>query len=173
MGRKPGVLVAILAVASLLCGHRSVAAGQGPAYRRLMGKGEEGASVKGAVQGARRRLGAERCRQVFGEFTDAAGHTLQANLDALALTAVDYLDQVVFYDGTEAGRCRSPNVLAVTVPGSRAVIVCGARFAAARRHDPRLAEVTIIHETLHTLGLGENPPSGRDITARVFERCGQ
>jgi hypothetical protein len=29
----------------------------------------------------------------------------------------------------------------------------------------------IIHEMLHTLGLGENPPSSREITQRVTERC--
>jgi len=29
----------------------------------------------------------------------------------------------------------------------------------------------IIHEMLHTLGLGENPPSSREITQRVNERC--
>lgn len=172
MGRMPGVLVAVLAVGGIHADLRPLAAGQGAPYRRLVGKGEEGLSVKWAVQGAQRRLAAERCGKVFGDFTDASGRTLQQNLDALALTPADYLDQIVFYDGIDSGRCRSSNVLAMTMPGSRAVIVCGARFAAARQSHPRLAEVIIIHETLHTLGLGENPPSARDITARVLERCG-
>ncbi len=30
----------------------------------------------------------------------------------------------------------------------------------------------IIHESLHSLGLGENPPRSQDITSRVTERCG-
>jgi hypothetical protein len=33
------------------------------------------------------------------------------------------------------------------------------------------AEVYVIHEMLHTLGLGENPPSSREITRRVNGRC--
>ena len=31
----------------------------------------------------------------------------------------------------------------------------------------------MIHELLHSLGLGENPPSSDHITARVRERSGQ
>jgi hypothetical protein len=34
------------------------------------------------------------------------------------------------------------------------------------------AEIAVIHEALHTLGLGENPPDSREITRRVAERCG-
>ena len=33
-------------------------------------------------------------------------------------------------------------------------------------------EAVIIHETLHSLGLGENPPTSDEITWRVFSRCG-
>jgi hypothetical protein len=29
----------------------------------------------------------------------------------------------------------------------------------------------IIHEMLHSLGLGENPPSSKEITLRVMQRC--
>ena len=35
-----------------------------------------------------------------------------------------------------------------------------------------LARAVIIHEALHSLGLGENPPSSQAITARVLNRCG-
>jgi len=31
--------------------------------------------------------------------------------------------------------------------------------------------VLVIHEVLHTLGLGENPPSSATITIRVQNRC--
>jgi hypothetical protein len=34
-----------------------------------------------------------------------------------------------------------------------------------------MAEAVIIHEMLHTLGLGENPPSSTEITFRVLNRC--
>jgi hypothetical protein len=30
----------------------------------------------------------------------------------------------------------------------------------------------VIHETLHTLGLGENPPSSAEIDSAVARRCG-
>jgi hypothetical protein len=33
------------------------------------------------------------------------------------------------------------------------------------------AATIVIHESLHALGLGENPPSSRDITNRVERRC--
>jgi hypothetical protein len=33
------------------------------------------------------------------------------------------------------------------------------------------AEMTVIHEVLHTLGLGENRPSSSQITAQVRKRC--
>jgi hypothetical protein len=58
-------------------------------------------------------------------------------------------------------------VLAFTQPNSLVVRVC-----------PRLiqfqgdwAELTVLHELLHSLGLGENPPSSAEITDRVRERC--
>jgi hypothetical protein len=31
----------------------------------------------------------------------------------------------------------------------------------------------VIHEMLHSLGLGENPPSSREITKQVTARCGR
>ena len=37
---------------------------------------------------------------------------------------------------------------------------------------PFYAEAVIIHETLHSLGLGENPPSSQAITHRVLQQCG-
>jgi hypothetical protein len=37
--------------------------------------------------------------------------------------------------------------------------------------NPTLAEAMVIHEMLHTLGLGENPPTTFEITDRVMARC--
>jgi Tol biopolymer transport system component len=37
--------------------------------------------------------------------------------------------------------------------------------------DPDLSASLIIHESLHALGLGEDPPSGRDITQRIERQC--
>jgi hypothetical protein len=53
------------------------------------------------------------------------------------------------------------------------VYVCTAWFREAFATNPGLAEEVIIHESLHALGLGENPPSSQEITTRVAERCGR
>ena len=172
MGRQAGLLVALVSGAGILSAPWSGAA-EKAAYRRLAGKRDEAVSVRAAVDGARQRLGQQGCAGLLDEFRDATGRTLRANLDALGLTPGEYMDRIIFFDAEGAGRCRSTIVLAMTTPGSRAVIVCGARFAKTRRYDPRLAEATIIHEALHTLGLEENPPSSSQITSRVLARCGR
>ena len=59
----------------------------------------------------------------------------------------------------------------MTQPGSRAIVVCGARFVRQMSLDSVHAEVILIHEALHSLGLGENPPSSDSITERIRERC--
>jgi hypothetical protein len=38
-------------------------------------------------------------------------------------------------------------------------------------HSSFRAEAYVIHEMLHSLGLGENPPSSLAITAKVMSRC--
>jgi len=37
--------------------------------------------------------------------------------------------------------------------------------------NPSLTEAFLIHEELHSLGLGENPPSPKAITGRVLAKC--
>jgi hypothetical protein len=129
-------------------------------------------SVQRALRGAARRLQSPSCAAVFKEFTDSQGRTLQANLDSLEQTGAEYLGQIGFYDGLAQSPCSRERTLAVTTTGSRAVWVCP-QFAFAQKRDPGLAEVTLLHEALHSLGLGEDPPSAADITARVVARCGR
>jgi hypothetical protein len=50
--------------------------------------------------------------------------------------------------------------------------VCGRVFREAASRQESRAEIAVIHEALHTLGLGENPPDSLEITRRVAERCG-
>ena len=45
----------------------------------------------------------------------------------------------------------------------RRAVVAGARAATSA--------TLIIHEQLHALGLGENPPTSTYITTRVYHRC--
>jgi hypothetical protein len=58
--------------------------------------------------------------------------------------------------------------MAFTHPGSQVIRVCGRQF---RDRDPEAAVIIVIHEFLHALGLGENPPTTHEITARVAARC--
>jgi hypothetical protein len=55
------------------------------------------------------------------------------------------------------------------------VFVCPQEFSHARRSRRSGGgyEFIVIHEMLHSLGLGEDPPSSSEINARVRARCGQ
>jgi hypothetical protein len=126
------------------------------------------AAVERAGRGARRRLGAAECLAVLEEFHDAARRPLRDVAASLGGTPDAILARAIFRDGREAAICRAGTV-AFTGVGSRVVFLCGARFM---RLDRTAAELVIIHETLHTLGLGERPPSSRDIDRQVARRCG-
>jgi hypothetical protein len=136
-----------------------------------MGDGLAALAVRGAIEGAGRRLGSASCQKLLTEFTDRAGRTLQANLDARGLTVQAHLGSLRFEDGLRVSRCEERGIFAVTTPGSRVVHVCGRRFRAVYRKNSYVAEGFVIHELLHTLGLGENPPRSREITDRVNAAC--
>jgi hypothetical protein len=125
-----------------------------------------------AVRGAIRRVSTPRCQAVFTDFTDAAGRPLAANLSASAKTAGEYLAELRFADGSSMRACEAEQVVAATEPGSHVVFICGSRFEREFRAQRDAGEIMIVHELLHSLGLGENPPSSRDITASVAARCG-
>jgi hypothetical protein len=65
----------------------------------------------------------------------------------------------------------------VTKTGLPPVFVCPAgepglnsRLAQLEARQPR-ARAMLIHEMLHTLGLGENPPTTFEVTDQVRRRC--
>jgi hypothetical protein len=122
-----------------------------------------------AIHGAASQLADDRCQALLDEFADTSGQALRVVLAGRGLAVSEYLTQVFFYDAPEAA-CHGAN-LAVTTPGSRAIFVCGARFQREMALNSRNAEATVIHELLHSLGLGEDPPSSDYITARVRARC--
>jgi hypothetical protein len=129
--------------------------------------------LRRAVRGAARRLGDPACAAVLDDFEDASGRSLRERLDRLALDPSTWTRRVLFYDGAGERRCRRDSrLLAFTAPGSRVVRACRALVALARV-DPARAEVMVIHEVLHTLGLGEDPPTSLEITSRVRWRCGR
>jgi hypothetical protein len=130
-----------------------------------------GIALHWAVVGARQRLEQPACRALLTEFSDRSGRTLQENLAALGETGGNYLARVLFADGSGRLRCGGDEAYAFTKPGSRVVYVCGRAFKNLARRDPVKAQAIVIHEALHTLGLGENPPTSAEITARVVARC--
>jgi hypothetical protein len=168
MARAAAVWMAAAAIA--------VAPGKGhPAFRTARGlelNPMYAAAVERAVAGASRRLESPACRRIFDEFRDGSGAPLQDRLHALGVGPADYLSLVVFADGSARRTCRRDDVLAVTAPGSRVVYVCGRVFRDAASRKESRGEIAVIHEALHTLGLGENPPDSLEITRRVAERCG-
>jgi hypothetical protein len=133
------------------------------------------AAVRRAVAGASDRLKAPACRALLHQFRDARGRPLHENLDATGQSSERYLAaHVLFYEGHWLPTCRSRRAkkgLAVTRPGSRVVFVCTTRFTDFAQRNPAEAESIVIHEMLHTLGLGENPPSSDAITRAVTEAC--
>ena len=76
----------------------------------------------------------------------------------------------MFQDGNSAPRCQGA-ALAFTEPGSRIVYVCSQRFRSEWIANTRYSRAVVIHEALHTLGLGENPPSSQAISEAVLAYC--
>jgi len=128
-----------------------------------------------ALDDAARALARPRCLEVLDRFRDAAGEPLRLRLSARGTDAPGFLRELVFYEGTGKAACRAGSYgpMAVTEVGSRVVWVCPGAFAARGGSDPGLAEAIVIHEMLHALGLGENPPASLEITAEVRRRCVQ
>jgi hypothetical protein len=133
---------------------------------------QAGSAVRRALLSARMRLAGESCRRILTDFDSAVERgSLRSVLERRGRTADGHLGSLVFKDGTGQPRCARPEILAFTSVGSGTVFVCARSFVRVAQRDPVLAEVVLIHEALHTLGLGENPPTSAEITARIEERC--
>jgi hypothetical protein len=129
-------------------------------------------AVQGAVKGASGRLARPSCQKVLSDFTDQAGRDLETRLLASERSAAEAFAALRFVDSREAPQCSSGTTLAFTQVGSSAIHVCGRTFTEWSLQNRLAAEIIVIHEFLHTLGLGENPPASREITAQVAVRCG-
>jgi hypothetical protein len=141
----------------------------------FVGKGLD-ATVTAAVRIASRKLEIPACRMIFSDFKDGYGHTLQENLDALGQTGSGYLGWMIFRSGDDRPvrrACQNSSILAATEPGSRVIRICPRRFRERQLQSPGFAAAMIIHEELHSLGLGENPPDSKEITQQVIARCGR
>ena len=130
-------------------------------------------SLARAIEHAATKLEGARCREVFSDFRDRRGRTLQENLEATGLEGAAHLRGLTFASGRFHGDCRYPNVLALATPGRPTIYICDQQFQQKERLDPGFTAALLIHEQLHALGLGENPPHSQEITARVISRCGR
>jgi transposase len=130
-------------------------------------------SLGRALHNAAAKLERARCHEVFSDFRDGSGRSLRENLDATGLDGPAHLRSLTFSDGRPYDDCRLPNVLALASPGRGVIHICGPQFLQRERLDPGFMAALLIHEQLHTLGLGENPPHSQEITARVIARCGR
>jgi hypothetical protein len=127
-------------------------------------------AVAQAIRGAALKLARPGCQGLLDEFTDAQGRPLRAALEAQGLEAGAFLDRVLFYDAPPAA-CEGATLAGAHLVGSRVIRVCGRRFLRVNTESASHAEGVIIHEVLHALGLGENPPTPAHIASRVMDRC--
>ena len=84
------------------------------------------------------------------------------------MTPADHLRTVWFLDGQGYPACQRRATDAFSVTGGRLVFVCPTLL---KRAVGKYDEILMIHEVLHTMGLGENPPTSADITNQVAKRC--
>jgi hypothetical protein len=125
--------------------------------------------LKAARQGARARLGRPACQAVLADFKDHSGRPLDEVLGIIGRTAEEQLDRMVFESGFGRHGCARSGVVASTRVHSSVALICLRPFELLR---PAAQEAVLIHEMLHSLGLGENPPESVAITQRVMMRCG-
>ena len=163
-----GIANAVVSPAMVLMSLSATASAQPPV---LIGfeEGQGRLAVRRAVEHAENRLADPRCQGVLSDFPDELG-PLGAKLQASGRTPAQALGDLRFFDDGMAPQCQTGTVMAFTHPGSQVIRVCGRQFS---DRDPEAATIIVIHEFLHALGLGENPPTGREITARVAARCGR
>jgi hypothetical protein len=124
------------------------------------------------LDGAARRLIDPRCLGILDDFTNAENVPLRVALEGQGRSAAGAFGALRFVDDLDAATCATGSMLAFTQRGSRVVHVCSRRFVQRFVAEPAYAELIVIHEFLHSLGLGENPPTTDAITARVKARCG-
>jgi hypothetical protein len=159
------------ALVLLMLGANGAAGGEDDVWMSLTRRPALTPAVRYAILRAHEALEDPRCQQIFLDFRDGSGRTLQERLDSMGETGQSHLAGMLFYEGWKSRPCPSPQTFAMTTPGSRVVYFCGRKFASVIGRDPSALWVAILHEQLHSLGLGENPPSSEEISRRVAERC--
>jgi hypothetical protein len=107
---------------------------------------------------------------VYSDFELEGGGTPQDELDRLGMAPAELLETLVFFDGSREPVCGRGRAALTTKPGSRIIWVCPS-FIELHLSHPALSASLILHESLHALGLGEDPPRSHEITRAVERRC--
>jgi len=133
-----------------------------------------GPLVQRTVERAVVRFATPACSMLLTDFTDLrTGQPLARTLAASGRTASGFLGSLRFVDADHMVQCRRRPAYAWVPVGGDVVFVCTSRFTALVKRNEWLAGNILVHETLHSLGLGENPPSSEAITEMVGRRCGR
>ena len=131
-------------------------------------------ALRGALVEAAARLSAPGCSVLLTDFADArTGRPLAETLARTGLDTDGWLRSLHVLRGDGRHGCVAGRTFAFTPVGSTVVWVCPLALERLRRSQRGLVANVLVHETLHSLGLGENPPSSEEITLRVERRCGR
>src|SRR5262245_60907865 len=134
--------------------------------------GEDRWNIKRVVDAAAARIARCDCQKLLFDFVDEQGVPLGTRLAANGRDPVEAFAALRFVNKPLAPQCRTGNRLAFTFPGSQVIYVCSLKLRNESVRTSARTEIIMIHEFLHSLGLGENPPTSQDITTRVEARCG-
>jgi hypothetical protein len=159
----------LLASLALLVSDARAAERARPVPARPLAPGDESV-VEAARKGAQLRLRTDECRKLLVDFSDGEGRSLEQRLAAFAVPADEFLATLPLLDGSSRPLCQANRSHLLTTAGVPRVFVCKS-FLKAVYQERVMAEVYLIHELLHTLGLRENPPSSQEITQKVVRRC--
>lgn len=164
--RGPGL------VALLLCALARTAPAEDASP--LLVEARLGPVVFRTVERAAARLADPACAMVLHDFDDLrTGRPLAETLAASGRTPSGFLASLRFVDADHMVQCRYRTPRAWIPVGGDVVFVCKSRFLALVKKNEWLAGNVLVHETLHSLGLGENPPRSDEITEAVARRCGR
>jgi hypothetical protein len=131
-------------------------------------------ALRGVLRQAAARLANPECAAVLHDFVDfRTGQPLAETLARSGLDLDAWLRSVYFLNGDGRSGCAGRRTFACTPLGSHVVWVCPLALENLRRSKRGLTATVLIHETLHTLGLSEDPPTSEEITLRVESRCGR
>jgi hypothetical protein len=138
--------------------------------------------VQRALDEASQALTMEPCLGILDDFRDPAGCSLRERLRRIGeqvhapdLDIRRYLALITFTDARHqraSDRLCGASAIAFTAPAHRVVYVCGGSWLERiNASDRRRLVAMVLHEAMHTLGLGENPPSSGEITRLILRRC--